>query len=261
MCWPSINYGCQLARGLAAFYPLWEGGGGQAMDVSGNGNHGTLTNMDPTEDWVWAPELGRWGLDFDGINDAVYVAQFPVNGWAQISMSIWIDQYSSGVDVPLSVPDGLTTQCAVLVILSSTTFRTDVNATGNTLSVSTTTGLHHVAMTYDGVSKKSYWDGVVQESDAVSGALATATDQLNIGRFSSFPCNNFGGRLSDAAIWNRALCPTEIAAVGDLSNVDLSYGGVPLLCSPRGRTYSYVTGAPASGPGWWWGSGWREGAA
>jgi len=249
--WPRINRTAPLGKGLVL--GLFGGGAGtsKAFDASGYGNDGTLMDMDPPTDWVWAPELGRWAVDFDGTNDAIFLPVFKVNGWAQISMTIWIDQYSSGVDVPLSVPDGLTTQCAVLVILSSTTFRTDVNAAGNTLSVSTTTGLHHVAMTYDGASKKSYWDGVLQESAAISGALETVTDELNIGRFSSFPINNFGGRLSDAAIWNRALCPTELAALADPSNVDLRLGGSSLIQEPRPRRNFVGYVAPAAGGNPW----------
>ena len=58
-----------LWRGLAGAWPMQEGGGVKAFDVSGYGNHGTLTNMDPATDWV-VTEKGR-ALDFDGSNDGV----------------------------------------------------------------------------------------------------------------------------------------------------------------------------------------------
>jgi hypothetical protein len=55
---------------------LNEGCGALVNDASGNGNHGTLTNMDPATDWVGT----AWdvGLDFDGSDDYVAVPKaFP----------------------------------------------------------------------------------------------------------------------------------------------------------------------------------------
>lgn len=43
--------------------------GNRLLDLSGYGNHGTLTNMDPATDWVPGPN--GWALDFDGSDDYV----------------------------------------------------------------------------------------------------------------------------------------------------------------------------------------------
>jgi hypothetical protein len=59
---------------------LWEGlvgcwvpqmgpTGNRLLDLSGYGNHGTLTNMDPATDWVTGQ--GGWALDLDATNDYV----------------------------------------------------------------------------------------------------------------------------------------------------------------------------------------------
>ena len=61
-----LDYQSPLGRGLV-YAGLGSGPGTlRATDSSIQRNHGTLTNMNPATDWVWAQELGRKGLDFDG---------------------------------------------------------------------------------------------------------------------------------------------------------------------------------------------------
>jgi len=60
-----------LARGLIGAWLLNEGSGDKAHDYSGQGNLGTLTNMDPATDWVGSPDGGA--LDFDGSDDVVII--------------------------------------------------------------------------------------------------------------------------------------------------------------------------------------------
>jgi len=57
-----INY-----ESLRSRRSQFEGEGFTVYDKSGKGNDGTLTNMDPTSDWV----TGKYGygLDFDGVDD------------------------------------------------------------------------------------------------------------------------------------------------------------------------------------------------
>ena len=66
-------------------------------DVSGRGNHGTLTGMDPATDWVWSPELNRWALDFDGSNDYVTFGGLSWNvNYESYTFSLWC-RASSGI--------------------------------------------------------------------------------------------------------------------------------------------------------------------
>ena len=77
---PSYATGYAKNASQSAHPNLWDGLVGAWMpslgvtgdtlrDVSGNGNHGTLTNMDASSDWV-ATSKGL-ALDFDGVNDYV----------------------------------------------------------------------------------------------------------------------------------------------------------------------------------------------
>ena len=54
---------------VGAWMPSFGVTGETLRDVSGNGNHGTLTNMDAASDWVTTPK--GLALDFDGVNDYV----------------------------------------------------------------------------------------------------------------------------------------------------------------------------------------------
>ena len=78
-----------FAPGPVGHWKMDEGSGTTANDISGNGNHGTLTNMDGSSDWV----SGKYGkaLDFDGTDD--YVAgssNLGISGNAQFTMCAWI---------------------------------------------------------------------------------------------------------------------------------------------------------------------------
>jgi hypothetical protein len=65
-------------------------------DSSPYGNHGTLTGMTPSEDWVWSSELGRWCTAYDATdkNQWVKVANSSglksVNVPAPMSLSVWV---------------------------------------------------------------------------------------------------------------------------------------------------------------------------
>jgi hypothetical protein len=64
--YPELWRGC-----VGAWAPCLGPTGLSLRDWSGRGNHGTLTNMVPGEDWV--ASQGRYALDFDGSNDRVEI--------------------------------------------------------------------------------------------------------------------------------------------------------------------------------------------
>jgi len=76
--------------GLVGYWSFEDATGTTATDFSGNGNTGTLTNMDSTTDWV----VGKrgTGLDFDGVNDYVSVGDNNLpQGSADRTISFWIN--------------------------------------------------------------------------------------------------------------------------------------------------------------------------
>ena len=77
-----------LKQGLVGCWiPSVSGSGNTLPDVSGYGNHGTLTNMSP-DDWV-SGQYGR-ALDFDGVNDFLdYGRCDQLSGLGVLSCSFW----------------------------------------------------------------------------------------------------------------------------------------------------------------------------
>jgi len=62
-------------------------GGTILRDLSGQGNHGTLTNMDPATDWVTSGGYGA--LDFDGSDDLVTTNLLSLPNLHQFSFVAW----------------------------------------------------------------------------------------------------------------------------------------------------------------------------
>ena len=76
--WCPGRNGHELWGGCVGYWPLWESVGTNAMDLSGNGNNGTLTGMDPPTDWV--VDVKGICLNFDASDDNVSVGTLPITG-------------------------------------------------------------------------------------------------------------------------------------------------------------------------------------
>ncbi len=76
------------------------------------------------------------------------------------------------------------------------------------------TNWHHIAFTYDPVASKTYFyrDGVLSDSDNVTGTMTTGANPIYFGR-NAAGSTLYGGGLDDVAIFSRALSVTEIAAL------------------------------------------------
>jgi hypothetical protein len=209
------------------------------QDSSTRKNDGTLTNMDPATDWQFAPELGRWALDFDNSNDHVIIANAPQLNPARLTVGCWYMVTVSSADQWPLVLKSFTSHVAPyyqygLAVYQSASNRVlagwltvggvryTVSATGQfTLNT-----WHHAALTYDGETARLYSDGVEVDSDAtMSGDLSSYATDLWLGAYENVALNSgtvFGGRLSDPCIWSEAASQAEITALADPSNVDLS---------------------------------------
>ena len=82
--YPSLWKGCVFAAA-----PCLGPTGLALRDWSGFCNHGVLTNMDPSSDYITS--RGRYSLDFDGTNDYVdYGVRPNIYGLSRFSCSFWI---------------------------------------------------------------------------------------------------------------------------------------------------------------------------
>jgi hypothetical protein len=97
-----------LQKGIVGQWLMNEGGGGTAYDLSGNRNHGTLTNManPPTASSGWTGK----GLSFDGVNDYVDSGYSGLNLNSNFTINYWMKTTDSNVVAtgiyPVGVYDG-----------------------------------------------------------------------------------------------------------------------------------------------------------
>src|SRR5687768_14585466 len=68
-----------LSRGLVSRWLLNEGGGATAWNIANPNNHGTLTTMDPTTDWVASPR--GMVLTFDQTNDHIVMPRVDLTAY------------------------------------------------------------------------------------------------------------------------------------------------------------------------------------
>ena len=216
------------------WWKLDEGQGSRAVDSSGNGNHGALTNMTPATDWV----TGKFnkGLDFDGSDDYVSVVDNGIildfDAVKPYTWTAWINWRS----FPTSQ------QCYIskdLCIVKNTGYNLCLSQTGGTADAvicintcpgnlwSCSPGLNlglanstwmHITTIYDGASNWStYINGAYKGnqtlalySDTVSnlyiGSGTTGFTQPNPGRL-------FSGQIDDVRIYNYALTAEQVKQV------------------------------------------------
>ena len=173
-------------------------------DVSRWNNWGTLTNMDPPTDWVI--DGGHYALDFDGTND--YVQTGSVFSVANaVTLSAWVYRNNDGNHVFFD--KGNTVNNFILFAQSGLRLRGS-SSTEVVGTYSTASRWSHVVGTILGTTGTVYAEGVQLATGTVATVGNTA-DVLSLGRYSTGGGGYYlHGRMSDAAIWNRALTPNEI---------------------------------------------------
>jgi len=198
---------------VGAWMPSLGVTGDTLRDVSGNGNHGTLTNMDPATDWVTS-EKGL-ALDFDKTNDIVIVNDpngfFRRSGTDDLSVACWIYPTISG-----GYQDILGNRSSTYnfnYILYKHTTGSTIQLHGNTQNkssyVAPSNKWTHIVATVRKNIYTLYANGeIVQGPMSYSYWVANPT-HLCLGAFylNSEP---YGGRLTDTSIYFRALSPQEI---------------------------------------------------
>jgi hypothetical protein len=226
-----------LREGLVlAICPSVSGATGyRAVDVSGRGNHGTLTNMTP-EDWVSSNGLA---LDFDGSNDYVLTANSLLSGSTAtttvFSMSSWfyITSLPSGRRQICPARTSGTGLFAALLELGSgkITIRADnggvaVYAFADTEDAPTNQWVH-VCGTWNGATKVAtlYKNGIqlgTVDYSASTANPATAQEWLIAAlRYDASLIHYFPGQIDDSRVYGRLLTPSEIRLLASKRGIGL----------------------------------------
>ena len=211
--------------GLVGYWPMNEGTGSQAGDMSGKKNTGTLTNMEST-DWV----AGRRGkaLSFDGVNEYVDILDNDSLSFSSggMTFSAWV-KFNSLSGAPSIMRKDATSQREYGFYVNSSQLRFFVfdnnNASyiGRLYAPTLTTGVwYHMVATYDGgttnSSVKLYINGIqVDDTNFSSGAsfssMRNTTSSLRVGD-DGYGTGYINGLIDDSRIYSRAL--TASSATG-----------------------------------------------
>jgi len=216
-----------LFKGLiGAWCPSLGITGGTLRDLSGRGNHGTLTNMDPSTDWVVSD--GQYALDFDGSNDSITAGTTGFIGLSQVTIATWVRLTSTADEMLFNARPTNS-------ILNFFVFVNQINLRGGSatsITVAAPTGItnnwRHLAATIKGTEGVIYYDGVSIASGTVA-AIGSAPTGLDIGAFSDFGGGYyFSGQMAEITAWNRALTVSEVRQLYQLGR-----GGMYALRLPK----------------------------
>ena len=208
---------------VGAWMPSLGVTGETLRDVSGNGNHGTLTNMDAASDWV-ATSKGL-ALDFDGGNDYVSVGNKPsLQITKQITLSAWVrgvPQSNKGI---VGKYDSSVGQRGYLIAAQQASPSNRITwyyqrfAGSFTSDFITSSSVvldgdwHFIACSFvSSVYARIYVDGVLDVSSTtnIASGIANNSASFSIGTHAR-PAKYFNGNVSSVSVHNRALSPSEI---------------------------------------------------
>ncbi len=224
-------------------------------DYSGNGNTGTMTNMDAGTDYVSGYKSGSTALDFDGTNDYVSIlneAGFDFDRTDLFTLSVWLKQPSGVMGASLAKMAnshpyvgwslGVNSNSVGVNDAGKIVFQLINTWTSNTISVATTNDTylndgswHHYVVTYDGSSSASgvkiYEDGVslpvTVGYDSLSSSILNDT-AVTIGSRASGLFPHQGG-IDDVRIYSRALSASEVSLLYNRSATTYSHDKTNLI--------------------------------
>jgi PKD repeat protein len=197
--------------GLVAAYGFNESSGTRVDDVSGKGNHGTVSGATRTSS-------GRYGraLHFDGSNDWVTVndaasldltSGMTLEAWVYPTATptswrtVIMKEQAGNLSYSLAANSDRNQPATSAFVGSGRTLYG-----GSRLAVNTWT---HLAATYNGTTQRLYVNGSQVASRSQSGGMWVSSGALRIGGNSVWG-QYFRGRIDEVRIYNRALSASEI---------------------------------------------------
>ncbi len=216
------TFPASLTQGLVGYWPFC----GNALDESGNGNHGTV-NSGVT---LTADRFGNVASAYNFNNGGITTNLSGPKGRAARTIAFWynFNSLNTTQDEWFLVGYGYNGCGGGFGCNSSGSSENDmgIDVTSSVAMYNTNSGSgswQHYVATYDSLFGnnvshiKIYHNGVLQtDPNIISGINCIIntgnTTKLAFGSNSN-PVNNYQGKLDDIAIWNRVLSPQEIQQV------------------------------------------------
>jgi hypothetical protein len=198
-----------------------EGEGMTVYDHSGNGNHGTMTNMSQS---AWVDGKVNGGLEFDGVDDYVEVGNndiFNVTEGITISVRVKFDSVgSNSIGIIGKAKTGVSPQQGYVLGTLGTGTKIRFYPIGPQLSyveessnIITDTWIHYVG-TYDKSNIKIYRNGVLSNSEPSTDEIITSDQPIVFGRwYGNYSGYYLNGSIDDVQIYDYALTAEQIKEV------------------------------------------------
>ena len=207
------TFPASLTQGLVGYWPFC----GNALDESGNNNHGTVNGATLTTD-----RFGNSGsaYGFDGSGNYILIQNAPsLQTPEKVSINVWVKFLGSGTNAPRLISKGWSPNGIEIHVASpdkKIAFGGSFNGTGYG-PTSTTQCLEEswymITAIDNGNFKRIYVNGVLEDSiNHGHNSIPINTIDLVFGKNSQVQNSDFlNGSLDDIAIWNRALSQSEIS--------------------------------------------------
>jgi len=197
----------------AANSKSYPGSGTTWTDLSGNNNHGTLTNG------VSYTDNNRGALSFDGVDDGVNIphnSNIDIRNQITIECLFYLNSFTAGG--PYTDRSTLITKAYSYYMTIGPSGKIDVYfyGTGGYFSSNSSVNLNqwtHVVVTFNGSTINWYINSIIDKSLSQSGTITPARDgDLGIGRelFENYG-RGMNGRIANTQIYNRALTAAEVS--------------------------------------------------
>jgi len=211
-----------ITSDLLGYYPLDEGVGTIAIDVSGNGHDGTLNNG---VTWISPGFIGKGAINVDKTSHSrIELGTWnPAEKTGQLTLALWIRWAGEGTG---PVQQGLIGKRDAWADTNAMMFVFQLNSMSTSLQffrkgryVSSPEGIMtqfigewaHVAVTFDGTTAKIYLNGEEIQSGGFDFA-DKPTANMGIGNtHGGGSIESFNGDIDEVRIYNRALGAWDIA--------------------------------------------------
>ena len=202
-----------LVSDLAAFWPLDEGTGCSALDLTGQHDGALGPDCVGGDAPAWSPGINGFGLTFDGnLDEVAATATAMLQTPSAITLSAWIRhgtsfRFESIIDYRDGATDGYdlytTDQNKLFMRVNNGALASTANVTDGTW--------HHVVGVYDGTEIRLYVDGLLDSSSTVGPqSIDVAAALVYLGRNFSANFLGFTGNIDEVMIYTRALSDIEV---------------------------------------------------